>query len=88
MSRADRRHGTTTSLVEPVTLRRLGLVVALCGLPLLLVGLGTAYSYLCCQSHPVPAAVAFSLKIEYTVAGATLLLVGLGLLVVPPLSSK
>ena len=70
------------------TVRKTGLVVFLCGIPPLLYGLGTAYDYLCCQSHPVPTAVAFSLKIEFTVAGLVLLFVGVGLVVLPPLSSS
>lgn len=73
---------------QPKTLRRIGLVVGLCGFPLFLLGVGTAVDYLCCQSHPVPAVVAFSLKIEFTVAGILLMLTGFGLVLLPPLPSS
>jgi hypothetical protein len=74
--------------IQPKTLRKIGLAVGLCGLPLFLIGAGTTVDYLCCQSHPVPVAVAFSLKIEFTLAGLLLMLTGFGLVLVPPLPSS
>ena len=83
----DDASDTLLGRFDPGRLRRIGLLLGLCGIPLFLVGVGTAIDYLCCQSHPVPTAVAFSLKLEFTVAGSILMAAGLCLLLLPPRSS-
>lgn len=88
MSKSSGKNRTLIMSLRPELLRRIGLGVWLCGFPLFLIGVGTAVNYLCCQSHPVPAAVAFSLKIEFTVAGLLLMLTGFGLVLLPPLTSS
>lgn len=87
MSTPDSRGESAPGRFQPGQLRRIGLLLGLCGVPLFLVGVGTAVDYLCCQSHPVPPAVAFSLKLEFTVAGSLLMVAGLGLLLLPPRAS-
>lgn len=58
--------------------RLAGLLAGLVGLFLLFVGVGTAVDYLVAHSHNVGVVAAFALRAEFTVAGAVLLLVGIG----------
>lgn len=87
MSKPDGQGEASPGGFQPERLRRIGLVVGASGVPLFLLGVGTAIDYLCCQSHPVPPAVAFSLKLEFTVAGLLLMATGFGLVVLPPRST-
>lgn len=88
MSTPDGQDETSPGGFQPEKLRRAGLVLGLCGLPLFLIGIGTAVDYLCCQSHPVPPAIAFSMRLEFTVAGLLLIIAGFGLVLLPPLTSS
>lgn len=88
MSTPDGQDETSPGAFQPEKLRRASLVLGLCGLTLFLTGIGTAVDYLCCQSHPVPPAVAFSLRLEFTVAGLLLIIAGFGLVLLRPLSAS
>ena len=72
---------TSTTTRQQKILIGVGSLLGLGGLLLLFIGIGTALDFVYAQSHPVSLATAFLSRIEYTVAGLTLLFVGFGLAV-------
>lgn len=59
--------------------RGVGIVMALGGILLLFIGLGTALDYMVATSHPIGATKALLLRAEYTVAGIFFIISGFGL---------